>query len=69
MTDDLKPMATATVTIKIDKLSGGRVGLGVFTEGQGLSGESADCLNALLDTLQAFCDGNEIPVNVRRVAQ
>jgi hypothetical protein len=65
----LVPLATATVTIVLDTLPGNCVGVGVYTEGQAKSEEAADCLRALLDTLQDFCDGNHIPVNVRRDAQ
>ena len=67
---DLTPLATTTVTCKIDSLSGGRVGLGIFTEGRGgMSKEAADCAAALLATLQDFCDINQFPVNVYRGAQ
>lgn len=67
--NDLTPVATTTITCKIDSLSGGRVGLGVFTEGRDMTQEGADCAAALLETIQNFCDINHFPVNVRRSAQ
>lgn len=67
--DDLVPLATVTITCKVDSLSGGRVGLGVFTEGRGMTANGAAAVDALLDTIQDFCNINEFPVNVRRLAQ
>lgn len=67
--DDLTPVGTTTITCKIDSLSGGRVGLGVFTEGGSMTQEGADCAAALLETIQDFCDINRFPINVRRSAQ
>lgn len=65
-----EPIATVTMTIKIDSLSGGRVGFGVYTQGNGgMTKEGADCAAALVATVQDFCDINEFPVNVRRNAQ
>lgn len=65
-----EPIATVTMTIKIDSLSGGRVGFGVFTQGTGgMTEEGAACTAALVATVQDFCDMNEFPVNVTRSAQ
>ena len=71
MTDDndLTPLTRVTVTCQLDCLSGGRLGLGVFTEGQCLTAEGNACLDALLATIQDFCTLNEFPVNVRRPMQ
>lgn len=61
---------SATITIKVDSLPGGAVGLGIYTaSGGGLSKPAADTVAALLVTLQAFCDVNQFPVDVRRVSQ
>lgn len=65
----MTPLATTTVTIKLECLSGGRVGLGVYTEGGSITPNGKAALDAILDTLQAFCDLNNFPVNVRRPMQ
>ena len=67
--DDLTPIATTTVTCKIDCLPGDRIGLGIYTQGGGMTQEGADCVAALLATLQDFCNVNEFLVNVYRGAQ
>lgn len=67
--NDLTPIGTTTITLKIDCLSGDRVGLGVFTQGSSMTPDGQAAVDALLSTIQAFCDINEFPVNVRRPVQ
>jgi hypothetical protein len=66
----LKPTATVTVTIRVDSLEEGDVGLGVLTSFDGqMSQEGAQCVAALRATLQQFCTANGFPVDVYRSAQ